>query len=296
MLEIHHLKVLRAIAKEGSISGAARFLRRSHPTVAHHLKSLEGHIGAELVSRGTDGAKLTKAGESLVERADVILRLVQEAEQEARSNEGLSPCFRVGTTPWPGQMLAPPLLRRMQDSEVPTSLVQGDLPQLLRMLLVGEIHLAFVSVCTECRRKLGRKFVFVPLFEDPFVLALPTGHPAALSERVPLEDLRSEKWIAPEESHEPLAALFQTQDGLEVAYRARVDDYPMMLTLVAAELGVALVPRSSLADDKEGVASRLLAGLQITQRIGAVMLSDTFRVHRHDMEPLLNLLHPVPAG
>ncbi|MFZ3492846.1 LysR family transcriptional regulator [Streptomyces sp. 5.8] len=72
-LEVRHLQVLRSIAQEGSLAGAARALHYSQPTITHHLATMEAYLGAPLVQRGPRGALLTELGESLLPHAEAVL-------------------------------------------------------------------------------------------------------------------------------------------------------------------------------------------------------------------------------
>ena len=73
MLELRQLTVLQAIARAGSMAGAARALHHSQPTVAHHLAALESHLGVSLVTRSTRGATLTDLGQLFLGHAEAVL-------------------------------------------------------------------------------------------------------------------------------------------------------------------------------------------------------------------------------
>ncbi|WP_286160370.1 helix-turn-helix domain-containing protein [Streptomyces yunnanensis] len=72
MLELRHFQVLRAIAHEDSLAGAARALRYTQPTVTYHLTTLESHFGAPLFHRGPRGAALTEVGKALLPHAEAV--------------------------------------------------------------------------------------------------------------------------------------------------------------------------------------------------------------------------------
>ncbi|MEU9123893.1 LysR family transcriptional regulator [Streptomyces sp. NPDC048506] len=84
ILELRHFQVLRAIAREGPLAGAARALRHTRPTVTYHLTTLEPHFGAPLFHRSPRGATPTEVGEALLPHAEAVPERVRLAEQEVR--------------------------------------------------------------------------------------------------------------------------------------------------------------------------------------------------------------------
>src|ERR1700754_2798371 len=90
MLSLVHLRVLAAVARQGSVTGAARELRYSQPSVSHHLARLEAQTGAQLIQRVGRGIRLTPEGELLAQRAAEIIGRVDAASAELTSRVGLN--------------------------------------------------------------------------------------------------------------------------------------------------------------------------------------------------------------
>ncbi|WP_370067123.1 LysR family transcriptional regulator [Streptacidiphilus sp. MAP5-3] len=82
---LHHLRILPAVAAEGSLSAAARRLHYSQPTISYHLARMERYFGARLVDRGVRGAELTEAGSVLLPHAEAMLRQLARAERDVAS-------------------------------------------------------------------------------------------------------------------------------------------------------------------------------------------------------------------
>ena len=108
MLELRQLTVLQAIARAGSLAGAARVLHHSQPTVAHHLAALESHLGVDLVNRTTRGATLTDLGQLFLSHAEAVLDRLgsAEAEVKALARHGVA-TLRIGTFPTAGAHVLP---------------------------------------------------------------------------------------------------------------------------------------------------------------------------------------------
>ncbi|GAA3114023.1 LysR family transcriptional regulator [Streptomyces rectiviolaceus] len=279
MLDLRHLQVLRALARQGSIAGAARQLHYSHPTVAHHLATLEAHFDAPLVHRGSRGTTLTEVGEALLPHAEAVLERILLAEREVRDVVALgTSTLRIGTFPTAGALLLPPAVRQMHDSGVLVSLTEGELPELLEGLRSRELHASLVFSQPGERLDLDEEFALQPLLEDPLLLVLPADHPQAAQKEVPLEALRSEKWIMGTTDWDPCDRVLSWacgQHGFEPVHGMRTDDYAVMQGFVAAGIGVALAPRLGLSPPRPGIVVRPVAGPPLARQIAVAMLPAT---------------------
>src|SRR6266540_6401347 len=89
MLNLVHLKILAAVARDASVTEAAKELRYSQPSVSHHLSRLEAATGAKLVQRVGRGIRLTPEGQLLASRATEIVGRVDAATNELAAHVGL---------------------------------------------------------------------------------------------------------------------------------------------------------------------------------------------------------------
>ncbi|MFM9370608.1 LysR family transcriptional regulator [Streptomyces sp. Da 82-17] len=286
MLELRHLYVLRAIAREGSLAGAARSLHHSQPTVTHHLATLERHFGTELVRRGPRGAQLTDTGSALLPHAEAVIERLRLAEREVRDlAEQGTRTLHVGAFPTAGALLLPPVVKALRAGGVNVSLTEGELPVLLEGLRARELHAALVFSQPGDRLDLDGDFDLHPLLQDPLLLALPPGHPCAELERVPLGALREEEWIGAADPADPcdrLLAWACARRGFEPAHSLRTDDYAMVLGFVAAGAGVAVVPRLALGAGRSDIEVRPLEGDVLVREISAAVLRTTAAPALHD--------------
>ncbi len=88
MLDVTRLRVLVAVARHGSITGAARALNYAQPSISHHIARLEAETGAQLLQRAGRGVQLTDAGRLLAERAAEIIGRLDAAEAELAAHVG----------------------------------------------------------------------------------------------------------------------------------------------------------------------------------------------------------------
>ncbi|MEU9104089.1 LysR substrate-binding domain-containing protein [Streptomyces xanthophaeus] len=279
MLEVRHLQVLRSIAQEGSLAGAARALHYSQPTITHHLAALENQFGARLVHRGPRGAALTELGEALLPHAEAVLERLRYAELEVRDlAERGARTLHIGTFPTAGALLLAPAVKRLHQQGVHISLTEGELPLLLRRLRARELQAALVFSQPGDRLDLHDAFELHPLLADPLLLVMPQDHPCAALDRVPLTALRDTAWVGAADPHDPcdrVLAWACAQQGFEPVHAMRTDDYAVVQGLVAAGTGVALVPRLALGAPRADLVVRPLAGPELTREISVVVLHST---------------------
>lgn len=278
MLELRQLTVLEAIAREGSMAGAARALHYSQPTVAHHLAALESHLGVDLVSRSTRGAALTDLGQLFLVHAEAVLDRLRSAEAEvtALARHGVA-TLRVGTFPTAGAHVLPRAVAALQvRSPVRVELHEAEPPELLARLLARELHCAIIYDDPETPAHQAEGVATVALFDDPFRVVLPASHRLAGHEAVALESLKDDGWMMSRDPDEPSDAALRAAcaaEGFAPRPVLRTDDYDVMFGFVAAGVGVALVPQMAMVD-REGVVVRPLSGVSIRRSVRFVSLPD----------------------
>lgn len=278
MLELRQLTVLQAIARAGSLAGAARALHYSQPTVAHHLGALESHLGVELVSRTTRGATLTDLGQLFLGHAESVLDRLGSAEAEVRAlaRHGVA-TLRIGTFPTAGAHVLPRAVAALEvRTGVRVELHEAEPPELLARLLSRELHCALIYDDPEAPVHLFDEVTTVPLFDDPFRVVLPASHRLARQRSVAIADLAEDGWIMSRDPDEPGDSALRSAcaaQGFSPRPVLRTDDYDVMFGFVAAGVGVALVPQMALVK-REGVVVRPLEGLALRRSIRFASIAD----------------------
>jgi molybdate transport repressor ModE-like protein len=255
-LDLRRLRVLRAVAREGSFSAAARALDYTQPAVSHHVARLEAEVGTTLLVRGGRGVRLTEAGHALVEHADAVLSRLASAEDEIAAIAGLrAGRVRLAAFPSASATLVPTAARALKDAhgEIVVSLVEAEPPEALDLLRAGEVDVVVAFGYPEADIASGRDLETVALLDDPLALVLPAGR---RSRNIKLGDLAGETWIAGCERCRAHLLHLARAAGFEPQIAFATNDYVTVQALVAAGLGVALLPSLALsASTREGVVT-----------------------------------------
>lgn len=285
-LDVASLRILRAVADHGTITAAATSLGHSQPAVSQHVRRLERRLGVALLERAGRGVRLTEAGEVLARHGATVSTALRAAEAEVSALAGLrAGRVRLMAFPSGSATLVPRALvaLRARHPGLTVTLDEAEPPGSLQALRAGacDIVLAFAYPGVE----LGRGeddlagLVARRLLDDPTMLALPVDHPAATRPDLDLADLAHEPWIAgcPRCRGHLLAAGAARGFTPTVAYAT--DDYVAVLGLVAAGLGVALLPGlvRPTAERHPGVVVRSAAGTS-ARAVYAVTTPDLLRV------------------
>ena len=289
-LDLRQLAVLRAIERTGSLAGAARSLGVSTPTCAHHLEALEAIAGARLVERGPRGAHLTDIGAVLAGHAEAIMERAGAARAEVRAlaDAGVA-TLRVGTFSSAGSTLLPPAIARVRErTGVRIHLLEAETPDLLAAIADGSVHVAIVHTESEEPLELPAGWTATELLRDPYLIAVPRGHPALGGGPLRLGDLAEADWILsrPETASAAGAAdrallNAAAQRGFEPRVALRTDDLEVACGFVAAGLGVTPLPRL-VGTAHPGIELARLADADIGRRI--------LVVHPLDPPPAVSLL------
>ena len=274
MLNLARLQVLCEVVSLGSFSAAAESLSYTQSAVSQSIARLEAETGAPLVVRGRRGVTPTPAGAALVDHAERIFEQVRDAESDIAAVMGVrAGKLRVGSFPSGGATLMPPAVARFRRShpDVALTLEDGEPEVIVPRLRAGELDLALLYEFPGVRpgrRRLGAGLRSVRLLEDPIRVALPIEHPLAAAPELVLTDLRDEPWVQTSASSPYARHIVSTclRAGFEPTVAFESDDFDTVQGLVAAGVGVALIPRLALNRVHPAVAVReLRAGGPIRQ-------------------------------
>ncbi len=263
MLSVARLRVLREVAYRGSFSAAAEALSYTQSAVSQQIATLEAETGMTLLERHPRGVSLTAAGQTLVAHAEDILARLDAAEGALAAIAGLrGGRLRMGSFPTAGSTLMPVAIARFRDlyPDVELTLAEAEPEEIVPRLRSGELDLALVFQF-EGEPALEREMLRVPLLEDPMYVALPREHPLARRRRVRLEDLREQAWVQTSRASACARHVVRCCHGagFEPRVSFETDDYATVQGLVAAGVGVALMPALALESVHEGIVVRALS-------------------------------------
>ena len=253
MLNVARLKVLDEVARRGSFSAAADALDYTQSAISQQIAALERETGMTLLQRHPRGVSLTAAGQTLVGHAEGILARLESAEAALGAIAGLrGGRLRMASFPSAGATLMPLAIAafRARHPDVELTLAEGEPEQIAPRLRAGEIDLALLF---EFGTAAGDgadadELTRVELLEDPLFLALPREHRLAAKRRLRLQDLRGEAWVQTSSASPCARHVVRSchAAGFEPNVAFESDDYQTVQGLVAAGVGVALIPELAL--------------------------------------------------
>ncbi|MET9253369.1 LysR family transcriptional regulator [Streptomyces sp. NPDC003717] len=286
MIEARHLRVLRAVATTGSFSAAGRELGCTQPAVSQQMKALETSVGTPLLVRTGREMRLTQAGEALVRHAAGILAGLTAAEEEVAAIAGLrAGRVRLVSFPSGSSTLVPTALAALRAAHPGTrvSLEEAEPPKSVQLLREGDCD---VALAFRYEGAAGAEewddLVVRPLLTDRLVALLPEEHRLARTGgqagALAIGDLAGEPWIAG--CPRCRGQLVEVCEGAGFTPRIdfATDDYPAVVGLVGAGLGVAVLPQLAVESVRPRGARTLALEPAVRREIVALTLPDLAQV------------------
>ncbi|MBA3866250.1 MAG: LysR family transcriptional regulator [Solirubrobacterales bacterium] len=257
------LNVFREVIAHGSFSAAAENLSYSQSAVSQAIATLEGEAGAALIERSRGGVRPTVAGAALAGHIPGILAQMETAETEiAAIAAGRGGRLRTASFPTAGATLMPQAVAGFRASHpgVELTLAEGEPEEIAPRLRAGEFDLVLLFEFEGVGERLGAGMRRFDLFEDPLHLALRRDHPLAKRKQLALEDLREESWVQTSATSPCARHVIRSchAAGFEPSVSFESDDYQTVQGLVAAGVGVALIPQLALSTIRPDIQVRPL--------------------------------------
>lgn len=259
MLSLERLRILHAIDTYGSVSAAADVLSVTTSAVSQQMAKLERETGQALLAKNGRGVRLTDAGRLLSGHAERILSLVELARADLEAHRGAAVGeLRAGAFPTAVRGLFPGALGalRREHPQLRTVVHELEPHESLPRLTRGDIDLAVVLDWYNKPLSLPGGLAKAPLFDDIVDVALPSGHRLEGRPEIELAELADEDWIAWPDGgfcHEWLLFTLRGK-GIEPRISHHAAEHATVLALVAAGLGVAVMPRLGRDPVPGGVA------------------------------------------
>jgi DNA-binding transcriptional LysR family regulator len=277
MLHTGRLQVLSEVVRRGSFSAAAEALSYTQSAVSQAIARLEAEVGSPLVIRDRRGVRPTAAGATLVEHAETIFAQIDAAEEELAAVLGVrGGRLRVASFPSAGAALMPLAVAtfRRGHPDVALTLAEGEPEEIGPRLRTGEFDLALLFDFPSVGERIGAGLRTVPLLEDPMHVALPAEHPLAIKPRLKLADLHEQDWVQTSASSPCARHVVRLclAAGFEPNVTFESDDYDTVQGLVAAGVGVALVPRLALTNVNPRIVVRELSPRSPSRKVVAATM------------------------
>jgi len=275
-MELRHIRYFLAVAEERNFTRAAAKLGIGQPPLSQQIRDLEAEVGAALFHRVPHGAELTAAGEAFLGEAKASLAAAEKAKLAAqRANRGETGRLALGFTASSAfNTVVSATIRRFQAQwpEVRLSLTEMNTLALMEKLHRGELDATFMRPSLDDPPGVRLK----RLADEPMVIALPASHPLAKRAALPLSLLANEPFIL----FPRLVGLSLFDDvvlacrkaGFELEVAQEAPQISSVVNLVAAELGVSIVPESIAQIKLDGVAYRPIEGPPAVARLALAVL------------------------
>jgi len=278
MLNVGRVKVLTEVVRRGSFSAAAEALSYTQSAVSQAIARLEAETGATLIIRDRSGVRPTAAGAKLVEHAEAIFARIEAAETDLAAVLGVEAGhLSMASFPSAGATLMPLAIAsfRRRHPGVSLTLAEGEPEEIAPRLRAGEFDLALLFEFPGAREGHGTRLRTELLLVDPLLVALPAEHALAGKPALTLADLRDQDWV--QTSATSPCARHVVRSCLAAGFEPKVtfesDDYETVQGLVAAGVGVALIPQLALTYVHPGIVVRALAPRPPTRRVVAATIA-----------------------
>lgn len=196
-LKLRQLRLLTAIADEGSVLKGAQVLNIAQPAATKTIKELEDALGVLLFDRTSRGVTPTEYGRVLIRHAKLILTQLRHAGEDLQSlEEGLSGRVHVGTLLAASSSLLPRVLVRLHERRpgIAVTVAEGTIDRLMPALRTGDLDVVLGRL-PEFREREGLKQEI--LYLDQVAVMARAGHPLAARNTLSLADLVDHDWVMP---------------------------------------------------------------------------------------------------
>jgi DNA-binding transcriptional LysR family regulator len=256
MIDVGRLRALDAVASYGTVLAASGALHCTPSAVSQQLGKLEQETGTTLLEKDGRRLRLTDAGQVLAHHAAKVIAALDEADAALAAQRGtVSGRLTVAAFATACRGLLPYALHRLaaDHPQLVTALREGDPHVSLEALQRGHVDLAVLDDWPEVALHLPAGITATELGLDVADLVVPTGHRLAGVASVRRAQLRDERWIAAPPGAICYEWLMRVLPGVEPDFL--VGEFETQVTLVAAGLGVAMLPRLARPTLPGGVAT-----------------------------------------
>jgi len=254
-MTLTELKYIVAVARERHFGKAAEACFVSQPTLSVAIKKLEDELEVKLFERSANEVSITPLGEEIVRQAQSVLEQAAAIKEIAkRGKDPLSGALKLGVIYTIGPYLLPDLVREAieRTPQMPLMLQENFTVRLLEMLRTGEIDCAILA---EPFPDTG--LALAPLYDEPFLAAVPSAHRLASLSTITSQELKSETMLLLGAGHcfrdhvlevcPEFARFSSDAEGIRKSFEG--SSLETIKHMVAAGMGVTLVPRLSVSED-----------------------------------------------
>ena len=296
-MNIRDLRYLLALAEHRHFGRAAEASFVSQPTLSMQIRKLEDELGVALLERSPRNVMLTDAGRAVAERARVILREVDEIKElMRRTRDPEAGSIRLGLFPTLAPYLLPHVVPalRARFPRLELLLVEEKTEPLLQQLREGRLDAGVLALPVH-----DPQLQSTLLFEEPFVLAVPSDHPLAQQDQLDVAQLADQNLLLLEEGHclRDQALSVCRLAGADEKDGFRATSLETLRQMVAAHVGVTLLPVLSVQPPvpaSDQIHLLRFKGTAPSRRIGLVWRKSSAMVPF--LRKLADVFRALPAG
>lgn len=260
-MTLTELKYITAVAHERHFGRAAEACFVAQPTLSVAIKKLEEELGVTIFERGGAEVSITPLGMKIVAQAEVVLEQTAVIKEIATQNKNpLAGPLRVGIIYTIGPYLLPPLVKTMieQVPQMPLVLQEHFTVRLLELLRQGELDAAIMALPFP-----EHGLTLHPLYDEPFVVALPKHHPWAERQQISADELKTQTMLLLGNGHcfrdqvlevcPEMSRFSTTGDGIARTFEG--SSLETIRHMVASGIGITVLPLASVPDmnDQNGM-------------------------------------------
>ncbi|MEI7465105.1 MAG: LysR substrate-binding domain-containing protein [Burkholderiales bacterium] len=251
-MTLTELRYVVAVARERHFGRAAEACFVSQPTLSVAIKKLEEELDVKLFERGSNEVSVTPLGEEIVRQAQTVIEQAAGIKEIARrGKDPVSGPLRLGVIYTVGPYLLPDLVRQAIDRlpRMPLMLQENFTAKLLDMLRAGELDAAILA---EPFPDAG--LATAPLYDEPFMVAVPKKHPLARRKRIPADELKKETMLLLGTGHcfrdhvlevcPEYAQFSSNSEGIRKSFEG--SSLETIKYMVASGMGLTVVPQLSV--------------------------------------------------
>ncbi|WP_405921153.1 LysR family transcriptional regulator [Streptomyces sp. NBC_00122] len=248
MLNLERLRTLDALARHGSVSGAADGLHVTTSAVSQQMAKLEREVGQPLLAKNGRGVRLTDAGRLLADHAARIISQVELAQADVEAQRGCAVGeLRIGAFPTAMRGILPQALSALRDGHPDLrALVREQEPEESMAAVVrGDLDLALAIDWHNKRMPVPAELTRTHLLDDSVDIAVPVAHRLAARTEISLSEFADDDWISWNEGqfcHEWLVFTLRGT-GIEPRIAHIAEEHHTQLAFVEAGLGVCVAPK-----------------------------------------------------
>ena len=277
-MELRQIRSFLSVAETLHFGRTAELIHLSQPALSLQIRALEAEVGVRLLERNRRKTTLTPAGRAFRDAAIAGVAQLDRATRNARlAADGKLGLLRIGFISTAGSELLPNIIRGFRESnpEVEFSLRNILTAEQIRMLESGALDIGFLRLPIGGHTQLE----VVTVHREPFVLVVPASHPLAERKRVRLSEVSGQDFVMYDRLHAPgfhdLVFGILRNAGIVPNVRQTAGEMPTLISLVAAGMGISILPESAVKHNVAAVVGCDIADDIPLSEIGLASNKDT---------------------